>query len=132
MSRLPFVCRFAPNCEELTATVSGLPLLFASMLNILPLVCNELCVTSWQQLVSKNKSPQQQHPASHGHAVDATTAAVTSTHGTDTDPISSDGGQVTAKVPEQPQQGKHVRARSARLEVLLATCGAMEVQVYVC
>lgn len=143
MKRSLHYFRCSPNCEELTAAASSLPGFMASMINTLPLMCNDPRVISWQQLAGNNK-PQQQAPASHCHAVDAPAAATINAciadsesscnsvaDGTQSNPSdhAHNGGLLVVKGRGQMQQGKGSGARNARLEVLHATSGVSVVQV---
>lgn len=148
----PCCCRLSPSCEELAATVGGLLGVMASMLCSLPLLCSEASVRQWRQQagsaaaaaeVESKPVPGRIGPAGAqacGHVAEkqqpqiATAARLRAARDDALDALSGKAGGTAAggmtHCRQTGVQGSHtLKARNARLEVLLAASGALEVQV---
>jgi hypothetical protein len=148
-------CRLSPSCEELASATGSLPGLIASMLCSLPLLCSEACVRQWKQqagpaaaavagstAAATANTSYTCKPALAGKRKQSAAAGKCKTQDTVAagageaaeEPSKAAGGCAASggmsRSRQAGGQGSHtLKARNARLEVLLATTGALELQV---
>jgi hypothetical protein len=144
--------RLSPSCEELASAVGSLPGVMASMLCSLPLLCSELCARQWKQQAGTRAAAataaaaavtiaaDTRHTggkAAHANTLACKQAAAKEQKQTATGAVTQRPGRVaddaagdeTCGYRTQGQGSHTLKARNARLEVLLAASGALDLQV---